>query len=194
MTANGTDYELERPFLVLATQNPIEQEGTYPLPEAQLDRFMFNIQIGYPGEDEEVSVINRTTSTETASVQKVIDGSEIASMAGVVRAVPVAEAVVRYAVRLARASRPGFNGVPEFVSNWVKWGVGPRAGQFLILGAKAAALFRGGYHVSCEDVQRVASSVLRHRIITNFQAEAEGVGVDDIISRLLEEVPQPSGL
>lgn len=194
VTAGGQTYEMTRPFLVLATQNPIEQEGTYPLPEAQLDRFMFNIHIGYPGEDDEVRVISQTTSTETQELETVADGEEIAGLHEVVRAVPAAEAVVRYAVRLARASRPGEEGTPEFVGNWVKWGAGPRAGQCLILGAKAAALFRGGYHVSCEDVQRVAPSVLRHRILTNFHAEAEGIGPDEIVQRLLEAVPLPAGV
>ena len=193
VTAGGTTYEMNRPFLVLATQNPIEQEGTYPLPEAQLDRFMFNIQIGYPSEDEEVRVIAQTTSTGEEKLEQVADGAEMAAMQAVVRAVPAAEAVVRYAVRLARASRPEGEGVPEFVGKWVKWGVGPRAGQCLILGGKAAALFRGGHHVSCQDIQRVAAAVLRHRIITNFHAEAEGVGVDEIIRRLLESVPLPAG-
>jgi len=192
VTAGGQTHELERPFLVLATQNPIEQEGTYPLPEAQLDRFMFNIQIGYPGEDDEVSVISETTSTHIPDLEKLVEGSDIAAMAQVIRAVPVAEPIVRYAVRLARASRPGEDGVPDFVTKWVKWGGGPRAGQYLILGAKAAALFRGGTHVSCADIQRVAPSVLRHRVLTNFHAEAEGVGADDIIQRLVEEVPRPA--
>jgi MoxR-like ATPase len=192
VTAGGTTHELEEPFLVLATQNPIEQEGTYALPEAQLDRFMFNIQIGYPDEDEEVRVISETTSTQTPSLEKVADAAEIAAMAQVVRAVPVAEPIVRYAARLARASRAGVDGAPEFVSQWVKWGAGPRAGQCLILGAKAAALFRGGVHVTSADVERVAAAVLRHRILTNFHAEAEGVGVDEIIRRLLEEVPRPA--
>jgi len=194
VTAAGQTYEMTRPFLVLATQNPIEQEGTYPLPEAQLDRFMFNIHIGYPGEDDEVQVISQTTSTETQELERVADGEEIAGLHEVVRAVPAAEAVVRYAVRLARASRSGEEGTPEFVKNWVKWGAGPRAGQCLILGGKAAALFRGGYHVSCEDVRRVAPSVLRHRILTNFHAEAEGVNPDEIVRRLLEAVPLPAGV
>ena len=192
VTAGGQTHTLDRPFLVLATQNPIEQEGTYPLPEAQLDRFMFNIQIGYPEENDEVSVISETTSTHTPELEKILHGSDIAAMAQIIRAVPVAEPVVRYAVRLARASRPGMDGVPDFVTKWVKWGVGPRAGQYLILGAKAATLFRGGNHVSCADIQRVAPAVLRHRVLTNFHAEAEGVGVDDIIQRLVDEVPRPA--
>ena len=192
VTVAGTTYELTRPFFVLATQNPIEQEGTYPLPEAQLDRFMFNIQIEYPEEEDEVSVIAQTTTTGTSTVEKVIDGQEIVDIHDLVRAVPAADPVVRYAVRLSRASRPGSNGSLDFVSRWVKWGAGPRAGQYLILGAKASALFRGRYHVSCEDIKRVASAVLRHRIITNFHAEAEGVGVDEVIRRLLEEVPRPA--
>ena len=192
VTAGSETHQLEHPFLVLATQNPIEQEGTYSLPEAQLDRFMFNIQIGYPGEDEEVRVISQTTSTGSPDLDKVADAAEIASMAQVVRAVPVAEPVVRYAARLARASRAGVDGAPEFVSRWVKWGAGPRAGQYLILGAKAAALFRGGAHVTCADIEQVAPAVLRHRILTNFHAEAEGVSVDDIIGRLLQEVTRPA--
>ena len=192
VTAGGDTHQLEHPFLVLATQNPIEQEGTYPLPEAQLDRFMFNIQIGYPDEDEEVRVISETTSTGSPDLDKVANAAEIASMAQVVRAVPVAEPVVRYAARLARASRAGVDGAPEFVSRWVKWGAGPRAGQYLILGAKAAALFRGGAHVTCADIEQVAPAVLRHRILTNFHAEAEGVSVDDIIGRLLQEVARPA--
>ena len=192
VTAGGTTHLLEPPFLVLATENPIEQEGTYPLPEAQLDRFMFNIRIGYPGEDDEVRVISETTSTRSAGLDKVSDAAEIAAMARVVRAVPAAEPVVRYAARLARASRPGVDGAPEFVARWVKWGAGPRAGQYLVLGAKAAALFRGGAHVTCADVERVAPSVLRHRILTSFHAEAEGVTVDDLVERLLQEVARPA--
>ena len=193
VTAGGTTYELDQPFLVLATQNPIEQEGTYPLPEAQLDRFMFNILIDYPGEDEEVAVIARTTVQEVASVNQVVAGGEITAMREVVRAVPAADPVMRYAVRLARASRPGVNGSLDFVSRWVKWGAGPRAGQYLILGAKAAALFKGRFHASCEDVRQVASAVLRHRILTNFHAEAEGVGGEEVIEKLLQEVPTPAG-
>jgi MoxR-like ATPase len=182
VTAGGNKHPLTEPFFVLATQNPIEQEGTYPLPEAQLDRFMFNIMVSYPSEEEELEIMRLTTATYSATVQKILAAEEM------VRSVPVADEILRYAMRLARASRPTSPDAPAFVRETVSWGAGPRATQFLILGGKARAVLRGNFHVSAEDIRAVAYPVLRHRIITNFSAEAEGVTSDRIIDRLLETI------
>ncbi len=195
VTVAGQMRPLDRPFYVLATQNPIELEGTYPLPEAQLDRFMFNILIDYLNENEELEVASRTTSGELAELESVFTGQDMLDFARLIRQVPVAEAVARYAVRLTQASRPGTETAPDFISKWVSWGAGTRGTQSLLLGAKARALLKGRFHVSCADIQAIAHPALRHRILTNFRAEADGVGVEDIIRQLLETVPEPkSGL
>jgi MoxR-like ATPase len=195
VTARGDTYELPRPFFVLATQNPIELEGTYPLPEAQLDRFMFNIKIDYLAEDDEVQVVNATTALQDTEFEQVASGEDILSLQRLVRQVPAAQSVTRYAVRLVAASRPDGNGSPDFIRKWVNWGASLRASQFLILGGKARAMMDGRYNVSCEDVRALAYPVLRHRVLLNFQAESEQVNVDGVIGRLLEVVPQPkSGL
>jgi MoxR-like ATPase len=187
VTAGGETYKLTLPFFVLATQNPIEQEGTYPLPEAQLDRFMFNIKVDYPSLEEELQVVDMTTQSLQSDPQKILDGDQILAYQALVRRVPAASHVVQYAVRLARATRPGSEdgiGIHEFIS----WGAGPRAGQHLVLGAKARAALQGRPTPSIEDVKAVAPSVLRHRIVTNFSAEAEGVTSDQLVGRLLEEI------
>src|SRR5438876_2105631 len=188
VTAAGVRHALEEPFFVLATQNPIEMEGTYPLPEAQLDRFMFNVVMDYLPEDEEVAVVTRTTSELPAAIEPLFSGDDVLRFHGVVRQVPVAEELVRYAVRLAAASRPHQSGAPDFINDWTSWGAGTRAGQFLVLGAKARALFKGRAHVTVDDIQTLAYPTLRHRILLNYRAEAEGVGVEDVIKRLLERV------
>lgn len=191
VTAAGHQYDLDQPFLVLATQNPIELEGTYPLPEAQLSRFMFNIVMTYLSEDEEVSVVTTTTSGETHAPDRILNGADILEFQRLVRQVVVSDEVARYAVRLVSASRPGQANTPEFVTKWVKWGAGLRASQALILGGKARALMCGRYHVSVGDVRTLAPPTLRHRIVTNFFAESEGVDTDTIVGRLLETVPEP---
>jgi MoxR-like ATPase len=191
VTAAGREYPLERPFFVLATQNPIELEGTYPLPEAQLDRFMFNIVMTYLSEDEEVRVVTSTTGIETHTPARVFTGADIIEMQQLVRQVIVAEEIARYAVRLVDASRPGRQGDHQFVREWVKWGAGLRASQSLILAAKARALILGRYHVSAADVRALARPVLRHRIIPNFYAESERITSDTLVERLLEAVPAP---
>jgi MoxR-like ATPase len=182
---------LAEPFMVVATQNPVEYHGTYPLPEAQLDRFMFNLVMTYLSEDEEVRVVTGTTGTERPSPVRVLNGADILEFQELERHVVVSEEVARYAVRLVDASRPGRAGAPEFVSRWVKWGAGLRASQALVLGGKARALMHGRYHVSLADVRALAPAVLRHRVITNFYAESEGVDADGVVSRLLEAVPEP---
>ena len=189
VTAGGKKHELDEPFFVLATQNPIEQEGTYPLPEAQLDRFMFNILVDYPTEDEEVEIMKRTTVGAEAEVEEILSGEEIMGLQEIVRKVPVADEVIRYVLRLTRATRINKDEAPEYIKGWLAWGAGPRASQYLILGAKARAVLYGRNHVSAEDVQAVAYPVLRHRILTNFSAEAEGVSPEAIIDRLVEETP-----
>ncbi len=191
VTAGGKTYTLEEPFFVLATQNPIEQEGTYPLPEAQLDRFMFNIVMDYLPEDEEVQVVTSTTSNYLPDLQTVVTGKEVVKFQQVVRKVPLSEQVAQYAVRLVAASRPGNGSAPDFVRNWVSWGAGLRASQYLILGGKARAIMEGRYNVSIKDIKALALPVLRHRILTNFYAESEKVSSVDIIKRLLETVPEP---
>ena len=195
VTAAGRTYELERPFFVLATQNPIELEGTYPLPEAQLDRFMFNITMSYLSEDDEVKVVTATTGTKRPAPQTVLTGDDILAYQEFVRDVVVADDVARYAVRLVDASRPGRGPRLDFVEKWVKWGAGLRASQALILGAKARALMHGRYHVAVKDIQALAGPILRHRVIPNFYGEAEGITSDVIVERLLGAVPPPaSGL
>ncbi len=188
VTAGGTTYPLDLPFFVLATQNPIEQEGTYPLPEAQLDRFMLNIEIGYPDFDDEVQIVMQTTSTAKPSPRKVMEAPAILRYQHLVRRVPVSEFVVAYAVSLAQASRPGNLDAPRLVKDYVEWGAGPRASQYLILGAKARTILQGRYAVSIEDIQALAPSVLRHRIVPNFKAQGEGLSSVEIINRLLSEV------
>jgi MoxR-like ATPase len=191
VTAAGRTYPLDAPFFVLATQNPIELEGTYPLPEAQLDRFMFNVVITYLSIDDEVRVVSQTTSAAPPVPSRVLDGAAIEEFQMLVRQVVVSEEVARYAVRLSAASRPGQEGAPDFVNRWVKWGAGLRASQALILGGKARALTRGRYHVSVADVRALAQPVLRHRLVTNFYAESEQVTPDAVVERLLEVVPAP---
>ncbi len=191
VTAAGRTYPLERPFFVLATQNPIELEGTYPLPEAQLDRFMFNIVMTYLPEDEEVRVVTRTTGTASELPLRVLTGAAILEIQQLVRQVVVAEEIARYAVRLVDASRPGRQGDHAFIREWVKWGAGLRASQALILAGKARALLHGRYHVSIADIRALAQPVLRHRIIPNFFAESERVTPDHIVDRLLSAVPVP---
>jgi MoxR-like ATPase len=189
VTVGGIRYPLEPPFFVLATQNPIEQEGTYPLPEAQLDRFMFNIVIDYPSADEERRILAQTTGGATAAIEPVATGDEIAGARALVREIAAAENVIDYALRLVRATRPAgaaADAVPAPVRQWVKWGAGPRAGQALILGAKARALVDGRAAASLDDVRAIAAPVLRHRILINFQAEADGVTADDVVTKVLE--------
>jgi MoxR-like ATPase len=189
VTTAGQTFPLSLPFFVLATQNPIELEGTYPLPEAQLDRFMFSISVGYPDEGQEVQIVNSTTGVEVPQVERVLTAAEILRLQKIVRQVPVSEHAVRYAVQLARATRPGPDS-PEFIRNWIAWGAGPRASQYLVLGAKARAILRGRETPATEDIRAVAPAVFRHRLVTNFNAEAEGVKADDIIAKLLEAVPE----
>jgi MoxR-like ATPase len=191
VTAAGRTYPLEQPFFVLATQNPIELEGTYPLPEAQLDRFMFNIVMSYLTEDDEVRVVTQTTGTARQAPARVLSGTDILRFQELARQVVVAEEVARYAVRLVDASRPGRPGAPDFVEKWVKWGAGLRASQALVRGGKARALMHGRYHVSVKDVQALAKPILRHRVMTNFYAESERINSDTIIDRLLETVAPP---
>ena len=191
VTAAGRTYPLDQPFFVLATQNPIELEGTYPLPEAQLDRFMFNIVMTYLTEDQEVRVVTETTGTSREPALCVLRGSDIAEFQQLIRQVYVSEEIARYAVRLVDASRPGRRANLEFVQKWVKWGAGLRASQSLILGGKARALMHGRFHVSVGDVSALAPPILRHRIITNFYAESEKVDSDKLVTQLLEAVPPP---
>jgi MoxR-like ATPase len=191
VTAAGRTYPLDRPFFVLATQNPIELEGTYPLPEAQLDRFMFNIVMTYLSEDEEVRVVTTTTGVHSHTPARVYGGADILEIEQLVRQVIVAEEIARYAVRLVDASRPGRQSDLKFVRDWVKWGAGLRASQALILAAKARALIMGRYHISVADIQALARPVMRHRVIPNFYAESERITPDDLIDRLLEAVPPP---
>jgi MoxR-like ATPase len=190
VTAAGETYRLVEPFFVLATQNPIEQEGTYPLPEAQLDRFMFNILIDYPSEAEEQRIVKATTAVQQAELSHVLSGDDIVKLQVLVRRVPVSDHVIDYAVRLARATRPAESGAPDYVRNWVSWGAGPRASQYLILGAKTRAVLAGRFTPSVEDVRFIAKPVLRHRIVTSFNAEADGVGASEIVDRLLEFVKE----
>jgi MoxR-like ATPase len=189
VTAAGERYTLDEPFFVLATQNLIEIEGTYPLPEAQLDRFLFNVMIDYLPEDDEVAVVLQTTSVRPEPIEPMFTGEDVLRFHEVVRNVPIAEDVARYAVRLAAASRPGQPGTPDFVHEWVSWGAGLRAAQTLVLGAKARALLYGRAHVALEDIQALVHPAFRHRILVGYKAEAEGVHVDDVIDRLVQAVP-----
>src|SRR5437867_4336118 len=191
VTAAGVRYPLTEPFFVLATQNPIEMEGTYPLPEAQLDRFMFNVVMNYLPEDDEIAVVTRTTSEMPALIEPLFAGEDVLRFHDIVRKVPIAEEFVRYAVKLAAASRPHQPNTPDFMNEWASWGAGTRAGQFLVLGAKARALLKGRAHVTLEDIQTLAYPTLRHRTLLNYRAEAEGVTVESVIKRLLESVPAP---
>ncbi len=190
VTTAGVCYTLSEPFFVFATQNPIEMEGTYPLPEAQLDRFMFNIWIDYLCENDEVAVVRQTTTTEPEPIEQVFSGEDLLRFRDAVRKVPIAEDVVRYAVRLAAASRPGPTNPLDFVNDWVTWGAGLRASQYMVLGAKARALLRGRSHVSFEDIQALSLPVLRHRVLINYRAEAEGVTVVNLVERLLKSVKE----
>jgi MoxR-like ATPase len=191
VTAGASTYHLPEPFFVLATQNPIEQEGTYPLPEAQLDRFMFNIIVGYPNRAEELEIMKRTTSTARPELRQLLSGEQILSLQEIVRQVVVAEHVFSYAADLVRATRPREPAVPKFIPELIAWGAGPRASQYLILGGKARAILHGRLHVTTDDIKAVAFPVLRHRLVTTFNADAEGVTTDDIIRRLIEAVPLP---
>ncbi|MCB1065606.1 MAG: MoxR family ATPase, partial [Verrucomicrobiae bacterium] len=186
----GKSLKLDTPFFVLATQNPIEMEGTYPLPEAQLDRFMLNIVINYLPEDDEVEVVKRTTAGPGEPVTQLFSGDDLIKCHQVVRRVPIADEVVRYAVRLTSASRPHTDGAPDFVNEWVNWGAGTRASQFLVLGGKTRALLDGRAHVTFDDIRAMAGPVLRHRVLINYRAEAEGVTVDSVIEKLIAGVPE----
>src|SRR5213078_2403026 len=190
VTAAGVRHALPEPFFVLATQNPIEMEGTYPLPEAQLDRFMFNVVIDYLPEDDEVAVVAQTTSRKPEPIAPLFTGEDVLRFHETVRKVPIAEDLVRYAVRLAAASRPRQKNAPDFVNEWVSWGAGLRAGQFLVLGAKVRALLQGRAHVTAEDIRKLAYPVMRHRILLNYRAEAEGVTVESVVDRLQESVSE----
>jgi MoxR-like ATPase len=188
VTAAGMRHALPEPFFVLATQNPIEMEGTYPLPEAQLDRFMFNVVIDYLPEEDEVAVVMQTTAGRPQPIHPLFTGDDVLGFHETVRKVPIAEDIVRYAVRLAASSRPRQPETPDFVNEWVSWGAGLRAAQFLVLGAKARALLRNRSHVALEDIQTLAYATLRHRILINYRAEAEGIKVEDVIRKLLDGV------
>jgi MoxR-like ATPase len=191
VTAAGRRYTLDEPFFVLATQNPIEMEGTYPLPEAQLDRFMFNVLIDYLPEDEEVEVVQQTTSRVAHTLRSLCEGRVVRELNQLVQGVPIAEEVVRYAVRIASASRPQMAGTPDFINDLVSWGAGLRAGQYMVLGGKALAVLDGRPFVSSKDIRALAHPVLRHRILPNYRAEAEGITVDSMVDRLLEHVAHP---
>jgi MoxR-like ATPase len=191
VTVGRTTYQLPEPFFTIATQNPIEQEGTYPLPEAQLDRFMFNIKVGYPSADEEERILAVTTRHEKVETRKVLSARAIVNLQKLVTSVAVSEFIVKYAARLVRATRPLDESAPPFVRELVDWGAGPRAGQFLINGGKALAAMEGRFSVAIDDVRKIAVPVLRHRISTNFQAQAEGMTTEDVIQRLLQETPEP---
>jgi len=192
ITVGGTTYDLPQPFFTIATQNPIEQEGTYPLPEAQLDRFMFNIKVGYPSLSEEVQILTATTRNEKPEVKKVLSARAIINLQKLVNRVAVSEQIVRYVAKVVRATRPTNEDSPDFIKELIDWGAGPRAGQFLIQGGKAIAAMDGRFSIAIDDVKRIAIPVLRHRLSANFQAQAEGMTTDDIIVRLLEETPLPA--
>ena len=188
VTAGGRRHQLSEPFFVLATQNPIEQEGTYPLPEAQLDRFMFEVFVDYPEEDEEFEIVRQTTATDSQQIETVLSHDDILTLQNTVRRIPVADHVIRYAMQFARLTRRQKGGVPDFVEQYLSWGAGPRASQYLVLGAKARAMLNGRAFASTDDVRAVAAPVLRHRIVTNFNAEADGVTADDIVRRLADQI------
>ncbi len=193
VSVGGVTYDLEQPFFVLATQNPIELEGTYPLPEAQLDRFMFNIYVDYPKPEEEIEIVLSTTSALEPQLDTIMSGADILRLQEIIRKVPAAEHVVRYAVELVRSTRPNDGTCPDSIKNWISWGAGPRASQYLVLGAKARAVMYGRYHISCDDIRSVSKPVLRHRILTSFNAEADGIDSLHIIDELLKivKVPEP---
>ncbi len=191
VTAGGNNYELDLPFFVLATQNPIEQEGTYPLPEAQLDRFMFMVNVDYPSRDEERLIVKTTTTESAAEPVGVLSGEDILALQRIVRKIPVSQHVIDYAVNLTRASRPADGTAPQFAKDYLTWGAGPRGAQYLILAAKSRALLHGRYNVSAEDVRAAAKPVLRHRMFTNFNADAEGITTDRIVEMLIETIPEP---
>jgi MoxR-like ATPase len=186
VTAAGKRYELDKPFFVLATQNPIEQEGTYPLPEAQLDRFMFNVWLDYPSFNDEITVVKNTTSDKKIELKKIVSAEEIIYFQDLVRKIPVADNVLEYAVKLAAKTRPGTEHASEYANNFLSWGAGPRASQFLVIGAKCHALIKGKYSPDIEDVKAVATAILRHRIVRNYKAEAEGMSVEKIIEELIK--------
>ena len=192
ITVGGITYDLPQPFFTIATQNPIEQEGTYPLPEAQLDRFMFNIKVGYPSLSEEEQILTATTRNEKPEVKKVLSARAIINLQKLVNRVAVSEQIVRYVAKVVRATRPTNEDSPDFIKELIDWGAGPRAGQFLIQGGKAIAAMDGRFSIAIDDVKRIAIPVLRHRLSANFQAQAEGMTTDDIILRLLEEMPLPA--
>jgi len=189
VTIGGEKYPLPQPFFVLATQNPIEQEGTYPLPEAQLDRFMFHVIVDYPSEEEELDIVKRTTTDVETTITATLNAEQISALGKIVRKVPIADHLARYALQLARMTRAGKEDVPEFVRSYVMWGAGPRASQYIVLGAKARAVLQGRFHVSLDDIRAVAPPVLRHRIKTNFSADAEGITPDRIIEHLIDTIP-----
>lgn len=191
VTVGRTTYDLPEPFFTIATQNPIEQEGTYPLPEAQLDRFMFNIKVGYPSADEEEKILTLSSRNETQEVRKVLSGKAIVNLQKLVSSVAVSEYIIKYVARLVRSTRPRDDAAPEYVKDFVDWGAGPRAGQFLINGGKAIAAMEGRFSVAVDDIKRVAIPVLRHRVATNFQAQAEGMNTEDVINKLLGDIPEP---
>lgn len=191
VTSGGRRYDLEEPFFVLATQNPIEMEGTYPLPEAQLDRFMFNVLVEYLSEDDEVAVVAQTTSGVSYKIEPIFTGEDVEGFHEVVRKVPVADEIIRYAVQIANSTRPGQEGVPEFVNDWISWGAGIRAAQNLILGSKARALLEGRAHVTTGDIRALAAPVLRHRILLSYRAEAEGITVEKVIEQIVDHVKPP---
>ncbi len=193
VTAGGRTYALDLPFFVLATQNPVEQEGTYPLPEAQLDRFMFMVNIGYPSKKEERQIVRATTMEVDATPEPVLSAADILNVQKVLRKLPVSDHVIDYAVSLVRATRPKEPNTPAFINEWLTWGAGPRAAQYLVLGAKAHAILEGRLNVSCDDVRKIAKPVLRHRIFTNFNADAEGIGPDQVIAKLIAAVPEGGG-
>jgi MoxR-like ATPase len=192
VSAGGQSYDLDLPFFVLATQNPIEQEGTYPLPEAQLDRFMFMVRVDYPTREEERLIVRSTTTETPAEPEPVLGAEDILALQKIVRKMPASQHVVDYAVNIVRASRPDDATAPDFIKEYLSWGAGPRAAQYLVLGAKSRALLNGRFNVAAEDVRGVAHDVLRHRIFTNFSADAEGLSPDDIVDKLLQAVPEPT--
>ena len=192
VTISGKTYDLPQPFFTIATQNPIEQEGTYPLPEAQLDRFMFNIKVGYPSATEEEQILAATTRNETPEVKKILSAKAIVNLQKLVNSIAVSEQIIKYAARLVRATRPDDSESPEFIRELVDWGAGPRAGQFLIQGGKAIAAMAGRFSVAVADIQRIAVPVLRHRVSTNFQAQAEGMDTEAIVLKLLDEIQPPN--
>ena len=191
VTVGRETMDLPKPFFTIATQNPIEQEGTYPLPEAQLDRFMFNIKVGYPTAEEEVEILNRTSKGEKPEVRKILSGKAILNLQKLVKSVAASDYVIEYVSRIVRSTRPNDSESPDFVKELVDWGAGPRAGMFLIAGGKAIAAMEGRFSIAIEDIKKIAIPVLRHRVSTNFQAQAEGMTVESVIERLLNEIPEP---